>query len=263
MIWVVIHPCSRLRNFVYKRMANPQKENGFTAIANEILEQLVKTPLLGAEFQVLLHIIRKTYGYNKKQDRISFTQFEKATGISRQTINKTIKNLIIKGMIVKIYLPDGNIGYTFIKDHEKWVVKTHLLVKGRWVTSQDVLTKTGKDVLTHKRKKENITKDIAEQALPVWNLEDKLQEMEEVENSYLDVIATFIREKPVVVENAKQLSAIISRYCRIAKKLSGAYTNKQIFDTVKRIQADNQEKRRKGNEQIEWSIDTIYKYLTK
>ncbi len=138
-----------------------QLENGYTRIANEVLENLVNTPLLGAEFQVLLFIIRKTYGYNKKQDRISFTQFEKGTGISRQTINKTIKNLVAKGMIVKIYLPEGNIGYTFIKDQEKWVVKTHLLVKGKWVTSKDVLTKTSKDVLTHKRKKEN-TKEIAE-----------------------------------------------------------------------------------------------------
>jgi len=150
-------------------MANPQTENGFTKIANEVLEQLVNTPLLGAEFQVLLFIIRKTYGYNKKQDRISFTQFEKATGISRQTINKTIKNLVTKGMIVKIYLPEGNIGYTFIKDHEKWVVKTHLLVKGKWSTSKDVLTKTSKDVLTHKRKKE-ITKEITEQSSEEINL---------------------------------------------------------------------------------------------
>jgi len=107
----------------------------------------------------LLFIIRKTYGYRKKQDRISFTQFEKGTGISRQTINKTIKNLVAKGLIVKICLPSGDIGYSFIKDHENWVVKTHLLVKGKWSTSQDVFTKTSKDVLTYKRKKE-ITKEI-------------------------------------------------------------------------------------------------------
>lgn len=142
-------------------MASPQKENGFTPIANEILEQLVKIDLLGAELRVLLFIIRKTYGYQKKFDRISFTQFEKGTGISRQTINKTIKNLMSKGLIVKICLPGGNIGYSFIKDHENWVVKTHLLVKGKWVTSKDVLTKTSKDVLTHKRKKEK-TKEISE-----------------------------------------------------------------------------------------------------
>src|SRR3990167_3165841 len=172
-------------------MANPQLENGYTRIANDILEPLVKIPLLGAELRVLLFIIRKTYGWGKIQDKISFTQFEKGTGISRQTINKTIKNLVAKGMIVKIYLPEGNIGYTFIKDHEKWVVKTHLLVKGKWLTSKDVLTKTSKDVLTHKRKKDN-TKDIAEinSATP-FSLEDKLKEMESIDNSYKDIIATF------------------------------------------------------------------------
>src|SRR3990167_5784109 len=142
-------------------MANPQVENGYTRIANDIIEHLVKIPLLGAELRVLLFIIRKTYGWGKIQDKISFTQFEKGTGISRQTINKTIKNLVAKGMIVKIYLPEGNIGYTFIKDHEKWVVKTHLLVKGKWSTSKDVLTK--------KRKKE-ITKEITEQSSEEVNL---------------------------------------------------------------------------------------------
>lgn len=140
-------------------MASPQKENGYTPIANEILEELVKIDLLGAELRVLLFIIRKTYGYRKKQDRISFTQFEKGTRISRQTINKTIKNLMAKGLIVKICLPGGNIGYSFIKDHDNWVVKTHLLVKGKWETSQDVFTKTSKDVLTYKRKKEIQKKD--------------------------------------------------------------------------------------------------------
>ena len=81
-------------------MASPQKENGYTPIANEILEELVKIDLLGAEFRVLFFIIRKTYGYHKKQDRISFTQFEKCTGISRPTINKTLKNLMANASLL-------------------------------------------------------------------------------------------------------------------------------------------------------------------
>ena len=245
-------------------MASPQIENGYTKIANEILEKLVNTPLLGAEFQVLLYIIRKTYGYNKKQDRISFTQFEKATGISRQTINKTIKNLVAKGMIVKIYLPENNLGYTFVKDHEKWVVKTHLLVKGKWSTSQDVFTKTSKDVLTHKRKKENNTKEIAEtSSAKEFILEEKLLEMEKIPNSVLDIIASFIREKPVIVENSKQLSGIITRYGRVAKLLSGAYTNEQIFGAVKKIKNDNNYRTKKGQQPVDYTLETIYKQLTK
>lgn len=142
-------------------MANPQKENGFTPIANEILDKIVNTALLGSELQVLFFIIRKTYGYHKKKDRISLTQFEKGTGLSRPTIVKTLKNLMSRNMIVKVALPDEGIEYTFQKNHEQWVVNTAKLVKHNDIGSKARLTDIGKDGLTHKRKKDN-TKDIAE-----------------------------------------------------------------------------------------------------
>lgn len=96
-----------------------------------------------------------------------------------------------------------------------------------------------------------------------WSLESKLQEMEKVENSYLDIIATFIREKPVKIENSKQLSAVITRYCRVAKKLAGAYTNKQIFDAVGKIKADNAIRKRRGEVEIDYTLETVMKSLTK
>ena len=198
-------------------MANPQIENGYTKIANEILERLVNTSLLGAEFQVLLFIIRKTYGYNKKQDRISFTQFEKATRLSRPTINKTIKNLITKGMIVKIYLPEGNIGYTFIKDHEKWVVKTHLLVKGKWSTSKDVLTESGKHVLTHKRKKEN-TKEIVVNDTP-YSLKEEIQKLEESPRRDLNIVALYLDHRKPDLQTRPQFEQSLRRHLKPAGQL--------------------------------------------
>lgn len=142
-------------------MANPQKENGFTPIANEILDTLVNTGLLGSEYQILFFIIRKTYGYRKKHDRISLSQFQKWTGLSRPTVVKTLKNLLLKNMIVKTVLPYGNFAFSFNKDYEKWVVKHPLLVKHRDTTSKDGLTESGKDGLTHKRKKEIYKRDVS------------------------------------------------------------------------------------------------------
>lgn len=138
-------------------MANPQKENGFTPIANEILEALVNTPLLGSEFQVVCFVIRKTYGYQKKGDKISLTQFEKATSLSRPTIVKSLKNLVFR----KILLRSENLIYSFNKDYDKWVVNTALLVKHNDTTSKARLTKTSKARLTHKRNKE-MTKENTE-----------------------------------------------------------------------------------------------------
>jgi len=142
-------------------MADPQKENGYVPIANEIIEHLVKTALLGAEFRVLFFFIRKTYGYNKKEDRISLTQFEKGTGLSRPTVVKTLKNLIAKNILVKT----AKLVYSLNKDWEKWVVNTALLVKHNDNASKDRLTsigkhgltKTSKHGLTHKR--QNTIKD--------------------------------------------------------------------------------------------------------
>jgi helix-turn-helix protein len=94
-------------------------------------------------------------------------------------------------------------------------------------------------------------------------LEEKLCEMEKMEGSYLDIIATYIREKPVHIENSKQLSLVITRFCRIAKSAEGAYTNKQIFSTINEIKKEYEEDKRKGKTPIDWTVETIIKKLVK
>ncbi len=139
-------------------MASPQWENGFTKIANEIVEALVKVRLPPSEKDIVLFIIRKTYGYQKKEDRISLTQFELGTGLSRPTVVKALKNLISRNMVVK-----AGLLIKFNKDYEKWVVNAGLLVKSQHEFGKGGFTKTSKGGLTHKRKKE-MTKEIPEQS---------------------------------------------------------------------------------------------------
>lgn len=43
-------------------MASPQIENGYTTIANEILDHLYKQPLNGTELKVVMCILRYTFG---------------------------------------------------------------------------------------------------------------------------------------------------------------------------------------------------------
>lgn len=104
-------------------MANPQKENGYTAIANEIQDVLAKTDLEASQRRVLDVIFRKTYGYNKKSDDISISQIVDATGLSKRTAIYATQNLEAKNIItVKREGHDTN-AYTFQKDYEKWVVQ--------------------------------------------------------------------------------------------------------------------------------------------
>ena len=73
-------------------MANPQKENGYIAIATEIMEQLIQLSLSGSEWQVLLAVLRQTWGWQKKQDWISLTQFERLTKLPHRTVCRAKKS---------------------------------------------------------------------------------------------------------------------------------------------------------------------------
>lgn len=114
-------------------MANPQKENGYTAIANELLEAIIGSGLSGCEYSVIFFILRKTYGYRKKQDSISISQFESQLPYSRRSIIKALKKLQLVNIIAlvnKNALGTTNI-YLINKDYQSWEVvnKTALVQK--------------------------------------------------------------------------------------------------------------------------------------
>jgi len=107
-------------------MANPQVENGHVKIANEIIEQLAKINLSNYEWRLLMIILRKTYGWNKKTDCISLSQFQESTGIKTQHISVALKRLLKSNIIVK---NNGSkiMEYGLQKDYTKWINKRTLL----------------------------------------------------------------------------------------------------------------------------------------
>ena len=80
-------------------MASPQVEDGYTKIANEILDALISHRLSGQEYQIVYFIIRKTYGFNKTCDFISMGQIAKATGIKRPKVSMILSNLYTKNIL--------------------------------------------------------------------------------------------------------------------------------------------------------------------
>lgn len=75
-------------------MANPQLEDGFTRIANEILEQLAKSKLSGLKISILLTVIRRSYGFQQKEAALSLSFLAKATGCRKNNVKKAIDELI-------------------------------------------------------------------------------------------------------------------------------------------------------------------------
>ena len=105
-------------------MKTPQKEHGHIQIAtgseeNDVFGALAKANLSGVEFSIVLWVIRKTWGYNKKTDHISLTQFEKALGFSRSIICRRITRLVNKRILVTEKLPSKTL-YGFNKHFSEW-----------------------------------------------------------------------------------------------------------------------------------------------
>lgn len=102
-------------------MANPQLENGYTKIANEILEALYNNKFSSQELRIVLLVIRKTYGFHKKDDFISLTQIAGAIKSSKIRCSQVVKKLVY----MKILTVNENINgigksYIFNKDFERW-----------------------------------------------------------------------------------------------------------------------------------------------
>jgi phage replication O-like protein O len=121
-------------------MADVQVENGYTKIASVLIEAFAQQKLSSAEWQVLMTIIRKTYGWSKREDRIPLYQFRISTGMTKQSICKAIARLVQRKMIVKID-NKRRATYRIQKNFDQWKPLSKL-IKSETLSNQ---TKEGND----------------------------------------------------------------------------------------------------------------------
>ena len=123
-------------------MANPQTENGFIKISTELFKALRSIRINGEAAQVLFFIIEKTYGWNKKEDLISISQFHEATGINKPNIIRATKKLVDMNIVIKKDNANGS-SYSIQKDYDKW----NPLSKKITIIEKDNLSKKITDVI--------------------------------------------------------------------------------------------------------------------
>jgi phage replication O-like protein O len=135
-------------------MANPQLENGKTEIANELLEAMIRTHFSPSEMTIILVILRKTFGWHKKSDRISFTQFEEATGMDRWHIAPALKHLVERHIITRSGT-GYSLEYSIQKDYESWQSLPKSVTS--IITEISNETKPATDIIVTKNSNEIIT----------------------------------------------------------------------------------------------------------
>jgi len=177
-------------------MANPQKENGYTAIANEILERIVSSGLNGTELAIVLFVLRKTYGYQKIQDEISISQFEDNLPYTRRTILKAIKVLKLVNILTLVKKGDSRICsnlWAFNKNYDTWKLVSKLtrpkgtsVKTGSQLVSKPIPTKESKESNTIPSKKKTKKVKTKEPKISILLIQElcKHQKMNTPDGSY-------------------------------------------------------------------------------
>jgi phage replication O-like protein O len=100
---------------------------GWSRIHNRIWELLAQANLTSREFRCLMFLFRQTYGYQKKADAISLSQWADGTGMQKHHVMSALGKLEERRIIVRIAGSQGRgktAVYGFNKYHEQWISDT-------------------------------------------------------------------------------------------------------------------------------------------
>ncbi|QIM45430.1 replication protein [Leclercia adecarboxylata] len=99
------------------RMA--ELENGYLRLANQIQDALCIVELSGREFRVLNAIVRLTYGWSKKSDRIANSLIADKTTLKVKHVSEAVLSLAYRNIIILRRI--GQTRYIGINTHlDKW-----------------------------------------------------------------------------------------------------------------------------------------------
>ena len=152
-----------------------QLENGgYTRIHNAILDALARMPLRGQQLRCVLFLLRKTYGYGRKEDKISLNQWAEGTGMKRQNVWRELHSLIQANVICMesngVKRPAT---WRFNKYIEQWSIESVItgddssVITGDYSHEESVITGDDKSVITpHERTKERKKVVVASQLAP-------------------------------------------------------------------------------------------------
>lgn len=103
-------------------MANPQLEDGYTAIANELLEAMARVKLSPTQYRILFVVWRYTYGFRRKSHYLSLSFLATATGCDRRSLQRDLKRLIDWNILVEFSSKSQSRKVGFNKRFNQWAI---------------------------------------------------------------------------------------------------------------------------------------------
>lgn len=74
-------------------------DDGYTRVANSLLQAMYSSPLLSRETRVILFIIYQTYGYGHKERELSNSYIAQSVGIEAKHVSKIVQKLATEKII--------------------------------------------------------------------------------------------------------------------------------------------------------------------
>jgi len=170
-------------------MASPQLKNGYVAIATELFEAMIRFRVPGELEQVLKAVVRKTYGFNKKEDRIANSQIVLLTGLDRRNVSRAMTRLVEHKLVIRTDDKNGKGSVTFInKNYDEWV--PFIVIKADDTLSSKLTTSKVKKLSSRRR---HLSSELT---TPVIRTDDKVSSelTDTITNNH--IITTI--QKPVV-----------------------------------------------------------------
>ncbi len=129
--------------------ASPQVEDGYTRISNELLGALVLADLTKQQWEVVMAVARKTYGFNKTTDDIALSQLAAMTVGDRSNLSKVVISLVDRRILIRSKGRHGQL-LGINKDYAQWGLKAGraAVVQQQWkgaAGSSAVVTPTTED----------------------------------------------------------------------------------------------------------------------
>lgn len=105
-----------------RRKPGPQLDDGFVRVANELEDALLSKIRTFRHSQVVRAVIRKTYGFGKKEDDITISQIAEMTGLHRNHVGAAVKELESMRVLNPVRAGSYGLILGINKHHSQWIV---------------------------------------------------------------------------------------------------------------------------------------------
>src|SRR4051812_33883617 len=107
-------------------MASPQKENGYTPIAHEVMRALVKQNFSAHRWRVLMVLLMDSWGRSRKDTIMSLAQIASICGLPYNRVSEALRDLEYRKIVRVPTLPENRysigIHRYFQKDYDQWAL---------------------------------------------------------------------------------------------------------------------------------------------